>query len=146
MRSYSCDKARNAIALGEPTALHMYFEYASHGSLSGLVKRFLRQDRLTPEVFVWLVIRNLVRACMLVEILNLVHPDIKIDNIFLDDDRGPTGFLAYCNAVISDFNIMCGLNERINYSMGTLGFRTLAWALWTRNLTGTSLPGDPDDN
>jgi hypothetical protein len=43
----------------------MYIAYAPFGSLNDL--GFLGRNKPVPEIFTWLTIRNLVRACLLLE-------------------------------------------------------------------------------
>lgn len=45
----------------------MYIDYAPYGSLHDLVRVFHKKGKLVPEIFIWLVIRNLVRACAIME-------------------------------------------------------------------------------
>jgi hypothetical protein len=47
--------------------LHTYIAYAPFGSLNDLVNGFLGRNKPVPEIFIWLTIRNLVRACLLSE-------------------------------------------------------------------------------
>jgi hypothetical protein len=57
--------------------LHMYLLFAPFGSLHGLVTKFVRDGKFILEVFIWLVIRNLARACSLCKKNGLIHPDIS---------------------------------------------------------------------
>ena len=55
----------------------MYIEVAPYGALGDLVEEFKASNKLIPELFIWLVIRNLVNACELCESEGLIHPDIS---------------------------------------------------------------------
>jgi serine/threonine protein kinase len=85
--------------------LHTYIAYAPFGSLDDLVNSFLKRNKPIPEIFIWLTIRDLVRACQLLESQDMVHPDIKFDNIFLDEASGLEDYPGYCNPVLGDFGL-----------------------------------------
>lgn len=146
-----------------PRELHTYIAWASHGSLRDLVLNFDQSGRTIPGMFIWLVMRNLVRACKLLEGQGLVYPDIKFRNIFLADSRGSTDYPSYCNPVLEDFDVMASIKQVINGELGTLGWQTfeqlpedivpsieklhvqaigqISLALWTRSIDGTWVEG-----
>jgi len=57
----------------------MFMEYTERGNLSGLIKYWKDvAKKNVPEVFVWLLLKCLVSACLALEELGLVHHDIKV--------------------------------------------------------------------
>jgi hypothetical protein len=57
--------------------LYIYIEWAPHGSLYNIVENFKKRNRLIPEVFIWIVVQSLVKACLLCERSHLIHSDIS---------------------------------------------------------------------
>ncbi|KAF2820549.1 hypothetical protein CC86DRAFT_411849 [Ophiobolus disseminans] len=56
-----------------PMKLHAYIAWAPYSALSSLVQRFYQRNKPVPAFFIWLIIRNLVRACQVVESAGLIH-------------------------------------------------------------------------
>jgi hypothetical protein len=57
-----------------------YTEYAQHGDIEKLIIDNIRARprRHIPEVFIWVLFRNLVHACQKIETMGLVDLDIKV--------------------------------------------------------------------
>ena len=51
--------------------IRQFIEYAPFGSLSRVIDKQNERGKFLPEVFVWLLFRNLVRACLIMEAENL---------------------------------------------------------------------------
>jgi serine/threonine protein kinase len=102
--------------------LHAYVAYATHGSLHGLLRKFQQRGQPIPEVSIWLVIRNLARACQVLESQDIIHPDMKPDNVFLDDARGPTDYPGYCNPLLGDYDLLPDPNKTFDRNWGTPGW------------------------
>jgi len=56
----------------------IYTEYAARGSLDSQILFHQNHDRDMPEIYMWLLILNLARACQEIESLGWCHPDIKV--------------------------------------------------------------------
>jgi serine/threonine protein kinase len=59
-------------------------------------------SKYLPELFIWIVFKNLVGACYSLRRRGIVHADIKPDNVLiLEDNRDPENGFKY--PVLSDF-------------------------------------------
>lgn len=128
------------------------------------MQKFKRRALLIPEIFIWLTILNLARACTIVESADMVHPDIQPGNIFLTEACGETEYPADANPVLGDFDIVTGTDEPVQ-GAGTTGRRTweqlpeaeaddtstrrlhvqaiglMAWGMWSQSTGGTQMEG-----
>ncbi|KAF2637422.1 kinase-like protein [Massarina eburnea CBS 473.64] len=85
-----------------------FLEYCEGGDLKNLILRYQRSIDIVPEIFLWILFRNLVAACMTVESnTRLVHTDIKAANIFLRERPSPgEPYTPYYQPVLGDFGMM----------------------------------------
>jgi hypothetical protein len=57
----------------------LFIEYTDGGNLADLIEYWRNEaKRHVPEVFVWLLLKCLVNACIAVEKIGRVHHDIKV--------------------------------------------------------------------
>jgi hypothetical protein len=56
----------------------MFMEYTERGDLYTLIECWKDAAKNVPEVFIWLLLKCLVSACLAMEELGLVHHDIKV--------------------------------------------------------------------
>jgi serine/threonine protein kinase len=86
-------------------------EYAPYGSLASAYMKppaedahptLLAGSKYLPELFIWIVFKNLVGACYSLRRRGIVHADIKPDNVLIvEDNRDPENGFKY--PVLSDF-------------------------------------------
>lgn len=94
---------RDPAAWAPSESIRMYIEYADQGTLLHLLDQFKTNDRHVPEAFIWILLKNLIQACLLLERLGKVHPDLKPGNIFLLERQSEAHYPAYCIPVLGDF-------------------------------------------
>jgi serine/threonine protein kinase len=65
-KAYFNQKAKSTSACGTfvPSTLRAYFDYAPHGDLYGLMKKYRAFDKHLPEAFVWHVFHSLAQAVL----------------------------------------------------------------------------------
>ncbi|KAF2794143.1 kinase-like protein [Melanomma pulvis-pyrius CBS 109.77] len=107
-----------------PKDLRLFIEYAPHGTLSDLINHGYRSQGYKPisEIWIWLLFRNLVRACQLMERNNMLYVDFKCDNILIRESQDDREFAGYCVPVVADFDAICEFVEPVIRGYGTNGF------------------------
>jgi len=83
----------------------MYIEFAEQGDLSDLIESFKYGPvkKHVPEIFIWILLRNIVQACLALEAENEIHVDIKPGIFFLRDGSHATEYPGFCMPVLGDF-------------------------------------------
>ncbi|KAF2731589.1 hypothetical protein EJ04DRAFT_566696 [Polyplosphaeria fusca] len=101
----------------------MFIEYAPYGTLMELAYEYKDvKNTYIPEVFLWLIFRNILRACKKVEeTLRRIHIDVKLNNIFLQDFPS-ADFPGYYTPVLGDFGLLKKFGNKT--TGGTKGFYT----------------------
>ncbi|KAF2006664.1 hypothetical protein P154DRAFT_570051 [Amniculicola lignicola CBS 123094] len=101
--------------------MRLYIEYALFGSLDTLIRRYRNGNRQVPEVMVWRIFHNIVQACAGLQSQNLIHTDLKPQNVFMMDARD--SYPAYPWPVLGDFGFMRKDGDIISTQEGTPGWQ-----------------------
>ncbi|KAF2868781.1 hypothetical protein BDV95DRAFT_123155 [Massariosphaeria phaeospora] len=106
----------------EPSGLRMFVEYAAKGNLYALIEHYHDKKAHVPEVFIWILLRNLARACIKLETpaIGQVNQDVKPDNIFIQDCQPDRNFPGYHYPVLGDFGLCFQAGGPVN-GAGTPG-------------------------
>jgi NIMA (never in mitosis gene a)-related kinase len=80
--------------------MHILMEYASGGTLDGLIDRYKAKKQLLPEALVWDCMVQLCGALKYCHSRNIMHRDIKPQNVMLSTPDERT-----CRLLLGDFGI-----------------------------------------
>ena len=72
----------------ERRSLFILMEFAANGDLAALVDRHRRAKSFVPEATLWRVLRELTQALQHLHARCVLHRDIKLGNVFLDENDG----------------------------------------------------------
>ncbi|CAI6339747.1 unnamed protein product [Periconia digitata] len=103
----------------------IFLEFAEGGSLWSLMEARRALKRPIPEDFVWIVLMNLVEACIRMEEVGVVHLDINPHNVLLstNHDRQGGHWLDVYRPVLADFGKTHPFGEALGpHDTGKLGF------------------------
>jgi len=143
------DETVNQLRLTHRVPLDIGF--CPRGNLSELVGDIRKSDlQVLPEPAIWSLFSDLVEAFLLLEYGDasaksighrewqpIVHRDIKMDNVFLDDPDSSPGFPSYPKARLADFGLavmtdITDLNNPMayNHGAGTPGWKAPEQVRW----------------
>ena len=81
--------------LKTPNNFYFVYEYCNGGTLEGV----LRKDRVIPEKQALLVFKQLIDAFQVLNKYNIMHRDLKPDNIFFNNGVVKLGDFGFCKSL-----------------------------------------------
>jgi serine/threonine-protein kinase ULK/ATG1 len=81
--------------LKTPNNFYFVYEYCNGGTLEGM----LRKDRVVPEKQALLIFKQLIDAFQVLNKYNIMHRDLKPDNIFFNAGVVKLGDFGFCKSL-----------------------------------------------